>query len=418
MKRTKMSVLMALFVSVASLSAQMHELIVLDADATTESGAYGINSYGYVVGYKKVAGAARPYLWTPSRGYLQLPTPGEVPSQSGIAYAINDYFDIVGTYGTFASDPHHMSGTTRGSYWVFDWNAGDYVTGTLYTYGSNARDINKDDKVACATTAISSGSVYDVYDPYNTYQEYELASPYSTCFGINDQGNIAGMHYSSYKGAFVPLFVRRAAGTTPTVISSEYVFPSQQTGAGLKVNTNNEVVGMMNGVGFYWVPEKSQFVTFNNSQCFGINDLGVIVGTSNNIACMWKKGANGSFIMTDLNSLVTSRSGIVLEQAFDINEKGQVVGQCMDTNTGIRSAFLLTPAKRAPRCLKQASDNQLEFNWLVEEGHTYAFRFSEDLKTWESYPDLYYADTGTNISVFFPRDEMQKAFIDIMDTTP
>jgi hypothetical protein len=131
---------------------------------------------------------------------------------------------------------------------------------------------------------------------------------------------------------------------------------------------------------------------------------------------MWKNVA-GQFVATDLNKFVGTSTGVILEKAFDINDKGQIVGQCLGTN-GVRSAFMLTPSTPAPRLLTLRPDRQLELSWKTKAGHVYAFRFSEDLKSWISHPDLYYAESTTNVPVLFSVDDLQKVFIDVRDLTP
>ena len=67
-----------------------------------------------------------------------------------------------------------------------------------------------------------------------------------------------------------------------------------------------------------------------------INDNTVIAGTSSRGAAVWSNG-----VLQNLNNLIPPGSGIVLNQATAINNKGQIVAEGNDGN-GV-TVFLLTP---------------------------------------------------------------------------
>ncbi len=403
--------------SVTSQAAQLYQLVVLD-DGTNESCAYGVNNFGFSVGYKKVAGVMKPCLWTPARGYLELPRAVQATDPHGIAYAINDKFSVVGTYGATNVSSHRIDvGAVVG--WNWDGEMGQFSTKALADgMIGNSRDINSNGDAACTRYGYAWCACID--NMYTDAVQYSCAFSGSACYGINEQGNAVGQRYSYYANANVPIYYRKNSDGSYASTSSDGMFLDIGNSACYDINSNNVAVGSSDQAGFYWEPDKYSLNMFPiSTRCYSINNASTIVGSSNGVACMWEKGTNGSYKCTDLNKLATSTiPGIVMRKAFRISDAGQIVGQCVNTNTGVQSAFMLTPAVRAPRCLKKAPNNQLEFNWLVTEGHTYAFRFSEDLKSWVSYPDLYYADTSTDVSVFFSIDDMPKAFIDIVDTTP
>jgi probable HAF family extracellular repeat protein len=78
-----------------------------------------------------------------------------------------------------------------------------------------------------------------------------------------------------------------------------------------------------------------------NSEALGINELGDIVGTSQNSAgapraFVWRDG-----VMTNLNTLIPSGSGWILETATGISDSQQIVGTGLFN--GVRRAYLLTP---------------------------------------------------------------------------
>lgn len=83
-----------------------------------------------------------------------------------------------------------------------------------------------------------------------------------------------------------------------------------------------------------------------SSQASGVNDRGQVVGTSCPAAgpCrafLWERG-----VMRDLNELKAHDFAGHLENAQDINERGQITGRFVNTTTEIRDAFLATPGRR------------------------------------------------------------------------
>jgi probable HAF family extracellular repeat protein len=79
------------------------------------------------------------------------------------------------------------------------------------------------------------------------------------------------------------------------------------------------------------------------SYAFGINNLGQVVGQScdpsgNCRAVLWQNG-----VMTDLNALISPSSSLYLIIAISINDRGEIVGQAFDSNTGNLPAYLATP---------------------------------------------------------------------------
>jgi probable HAF family extracellular repeat protein len=88
------------------------------------------------------------------------------------------------------------------------------------------------------------------------------------------------------------------------------------------------------------------------ASAFGINELGQIVGSGNIIPGDDPRGPHHAFLwednqMIDLNRLLLPNSSWLLENARDINYRGQIVG--FGTNpAGERYAFLLTPISEPP----------------------------------------------------------------------
>lgn len=74
-----------------------------------------------------------------------------------------------------------------------------------------------------------------------------------------------------------------------------------------------------------------------------INDKGEVVGFScGPVDChgfLWQGG-----MMTDLNSFLPMNSPLLITNAEDVNERGEIVGQASDSNAGDLVAFVLTPS--------------------------------------------------------------------------
>lgn len=84
------------------------------------------------------------------------------------------------------------------------------------------------------------------------------------------------------------------------------------------------------------------------SQALGINDKGQVVGfaqdangdESSSVALLWQDG-----ILIDLNSLIPADSPWFLQEAFSINERGQIAGHMFNSSTGETHGFLATPVE-------------------------------------------------------------------------
>ncbi|WP_052882052.1 HAF repeat-containing PEP-CTERM protein [Kiritimatiella glycovorans] len=82
------------------------------------------------------------------------------------------------------------------------------------------------------------------------------------------------------------------------------------------------------------------------SDAFGINEANVVVGTANTA-----DGSSRAYVysgltgMIDLNSLApaATNAGLTLEVAYDINDRGAIVGQARENATSDQKGFLLKP---------------------------------------------------------------------------
>jgi len=125
----------------------------------------------------------------------------------------------------------------------------------------------------------------------------------SQAYAMNDSGTIIGWSTSAAGTPHACRFTVNAAGTV----------------------TSRVDLGVLTSVGA------------RASYAFGINIAGDIVGTSGSRAVLWRAGA-----VTDLNSLIGSNSGWLLERAYGINAAGQIVGS--GKINGMPHGFVLTIA--------------------------------------------------------------------------
>ncbi len=402
-----------LIISLQGATNDQFELVILDS-STNESGAYGINNHGFVSGYRFENGKATPYIWSPSGGYLSLPQLQDSVTDTGIAYAINDNFEIGGTYGQYSSGANvYRMGAGTAVVWVFDLEVDDFVPYHIADPGSMVRDISEVGEVAGQES-------YRAFtrDIYNTANGYSSTLQESICFGINDHGNATGYFISdTFTTTFSPMYIRRESNGSYSRISGASLFGNRPYGvsAGTKINAKNQIVGIGVSGGFYWEPETGSNSFFGSSTaCYDINNLSSIVGMTNNRACIWKKNPSGSFSATDLNNLITD-TNIVLEKAFGINTHGQIAGLCLNRTTGVRRAFMLTPAKGVQLKLTP-SQNELRLCWPSIPDHLYSIRISRDLSEWISLPEYYHAE-DLESWVLVPTDE-EKMFFQVFDLTP
>lgn len=413
MKKLILSVLVSCVMAAASLShaqsQQSHYEIVILGDGVHESGAYGINSFGYPCGYQMSAsGTPTPTLWSPDAYAWTLTPPAGASSTTGVAYSVNDYFDIGGTYGFWSGNIYHVGAGTATRWQLNASNDGF----DPYSFGqapSATRGINNRREICGWQSSQDIGFTANIF----TSQGYNPQWSYTYCNSVNDLGNATGGTYAS--GPMLPIFAELVNSTYYTTVAPN-VFGGG-VAFGTHINVSNLVVGTTTYLGgFIWNPKTSATTFFGGtSACYGNNDLGTIVGVSNGVACMWVPKNAGGYAFTNLNGL-TGNTNIVLETAWAINATGQIVGQCLNLSTGVRSAYMLTAAKPTPRALTLGTDGFATLSWPSVDGHDYVIRTSTNLLTWTTVPGIYVAE-GTNSWVTFLPDQKNEFFA-VFDLTP
>lgn len=275
--------------------------------------AIGLNDAGHVVGFgqKQVsliaedtrtpAGsipAMRALLWRGGR-------PEDLGA--GMAESINRRDEVVGY-------PSQGAG--------FLWRRGKVVRLADDELGLQPRAINDSGQIAGSTIRLTgSGGRHDAFLSTVTDQRpvYSLLNVGFTggalpaAFCINSAGHVAGVGGGFDGVAF------------------------------LRLEDKPVPLGTMNGLAV--VGELGQHVGYHFSVAYGINDRDQVVGAANVAddgahlhAFLWENG-----VLLDLNTLLPEKSGWTLEEARDINNRGQICGT--GVLNGRREAFLLTPRR-------------------------------------------------------------------------
>lgn len=250
----------------------------------SESGASGINNSGLVAGTTHAGGFARATVWIGGAAFEL----GSLGGADSYATAVN--------------------------------NAGDVVGGTTDAYGRGVAFVYRN----------------------GVMEEVGAGGEWSAAYAINDSGAIAGHRMNSY-GRF-EAFVRQPGGgvsVIPTGGSSSYAFD---------LNAFGIVIGqVLTQAGYFRAFLYDGSLVFDlgtlggsASFAYGINAGGSAVGYS------WLPGNDkwhaalyeGGLVM-DLNSMIVPGSGWELQEAYGINDYGQIVG--VGSYQGQTRAYRLDP---------------------------------------------------------------------------
>jgi probable HAF family extracellular repeat protein len=251
----------------------------------------GINSSGVVAGYSTdSAGTYRAFV--SSGGSLV--NIGDLGGGSAVAYAINDLGQVVGSAVTSNGENH-----------PFLYSNGQMLDlGTLGSSGNDwwnsAQGVNNAGAVV-GTSYDATGNFFGfVWSNGKMQKVGTLGGPWSQGYAINNKGQITGLAYTKTGGAHA--FIANGA------------------------------TGKLRDLGTF----SAESTTWG----FAINDSGVVVGQST-YAGTYHAFVYSAGKIKDLNKLIPSGSGWVLNSAGGINNAGQIVGE--GTINGKMHGFLLTP---------------------------------------------------------------------------
>jgi len=326
--------LMNVIVAMDPLAASAQPLHYVARDMGTLGGptaqAFGINNAGRVVGASTLPDAnVNGFVWDGVATKLP-PLAGDFQAT---AFSINDDGKIaVVSYDLGELIPHG-----------FLWDS----SGTVDLGDLAPRDLNNSELIVGSRTLNDStfGLIERAarWENGTTSDLATLGGNYSRASAVSDGGRIVGMSYTPgdmspratlwQNGVAIDLGTLGGAGSYAYDINNA----GQIVGiADLSDNSAHAFLFQVNNSG--QVSARTDLGVLNNaSSCaFAINANGQIVGTSDARAFLWTLGA-----MVDLNTTLNPISNWRLEQAWGLNDGGQIVGAGL--HFGSPRAFLLTP---------------------------------------------------------------------------
>ena len=346
---------------------------------------YAITNNGLVGGAAAVNTAMHAVLW--HKGLkMDIGTPG-LGGPNSVAFGVNERGQVVGEADT--SDPNGEDfcgfnalgfGSSATTCLPFLWQNG--VMTQLPTLGGAngvANMINNRGEVVGFAENNTQDPGCPVFEfkpvvwkngkiqPLSTYP----GDPDGAALGINDNGQVVGV--SGPCAAFNPnlglylvdshaLLWQDGTVTDLGNLGGDGGFGGNHACA---INNQGQVVGHSDLTGdttfhaYLWTKETGMrdldtLLGDFASLALGINDRGEVVGASLDAnfslrAFLWENG-----VMTDLNALIPSNSGLYLQLAESINARGEIIG-FGQTSTGEVHGFLATPGNRAAAILSPAS---------------------------------------------------------------
>ena len=212
-------------------------------------------------------------------------------------------------------------------------NQSGQIAGTSYT-----------NTIPNATTGYPSQDPF-FYDHGKMVDVGNLGGTFAFANDMNESGQVVGLSTLAGDTASHPFFWERGK------LTDIGTFGGTQ-GEAKSVNNAGQVIGKANLAGdqahhaFLWRKGAlSDLGTLGgtNSTAYGINSSGQVVGASlitggGTHAFLWEKGTG----MVDLNDFIPPGSGLYLQAAFYINDRGQISGNAF-LDDGHERAYLLTP---------------------------------------------------------------------------
>ncbi len=315
----------------ASVIVPTYRITSLGTLGSTSSTAYSINNHGAVTGMATTASGQEIAFLHDGFVMTALPLGNGAFMSSGAR--INESGFVAGT--TF------FGSRAQATY----WNSVDhYLSNFGGTEGSSSGLNNLGQLVG--TSQFADGHAEAFFWNGSQMQALGLlpGGDWSSATSINNTGQIVGTATNS-TGAF-RAFIWTASGGMQQIGSL-----GGRNSNALDINDAGTVIGSSQ-IPYGWTHAFRSMggiiadlgtLGGGNSYAYGLNNVNDVVGYSDNAdglnrAFLFRNGA-----LIDLNAYLLNNSGWTLEQAYDINDQGQIVG--VGTYNGMRTAFRLDPLK-------------------------------------------------------------------------
>jgi probable HAF family extracellular repeat protein len=297
-----------------------------------------LNNKGEVVGFVETTGV-RAFLWRDGT-YTDLVNRIDPTSQQTEATGIDDRSRIVGHRNDRTPPAFLLRNNRR-----FDIQVEPSDRSFMFGINNNGQILGKSGSRAFILYGFTTGS------PFTDFLPDLTSGSGSTAWDFNDAGVAVGA--SGSEDARRPVLWADAA------VISLPLLPDAVDGEAKAINNANQVIGF-NKVGgnkraFLWSAQVLQELPLlgrgeTASEANDINDWGVSVGyttdSTNFFAVMWI-GNRAIELTTRIAADDPLKGSVTLQQAFFINDRGQMVVRGSDVNTGTARMYLLTPDYRA-----------------------------------------------------------------------
>ena len=344
--------LVAVFLPVPSLAAPPAGVPVYKVTAISAITGLRVNETGDVVGWTTRNGLAVPMLRTAENGVMVLPTSSSQPY--GVARDVSER--AAGVITVVGEARLNSSGSAiHAARWRIAMPQG-IVTGVtdlgVLPGGSESQAyaINTAERIAGTSDSSSSLSIRAfIHSPANGMRDLGLGSTGTSAraLDINASGLVAGylglqaFRWSSTGG--LDLLGR------PDGWANSFAFAINDSGqvAGSASNGtgNAEVVARYtDGPGWKVLGGTGQHNVGN-----GINEWGDVVGTG--LLGNLRQGViftDNLGVLARIDDLLFTPGSWRIMEAYDINDAQQITGWAINTQTGLRSAVLLTPVSPPP----------------------------------------------------------------------
>lgn len=315
-------------------SAQTYTVTDLGTLGGNATEAHAINNAGQITGSSNLkTGASHAFLYSSGK----ISDIGSLGGTSAIGLGINSSGQAVG-YSTQADGSYRGFLFSNGVMTALPTLSGNY--GTAYGINNSGQIVGNSLNASniAAGILIQNGTVTDIGNLGGVDGTYANA--------INNFGQIVGLSYNK-QGNFLAFLWQNGTMTSIGTLGGQWSQAygindsGQITGAGyLAGNTGPHVFLFSNGKMTNLDKRSGSLQSWG----FGINSTGTIAGKM--------QVPGGQFVvfhamvvtngkMQDLNKLIPSNSGWVLDEAYAINDAGQIVGY--GEHQGQVRGFLLTP---------------------------------------------------------------------------